>query len=92
VTVNFATNVNTGGEAQGDMIFDVEDFVGSSFGDNFTGDAGNNYIQSLGGDDTIDGGAGDDRIDSGAGYDTITGGIGNDTHIVETYNTAFGND
>ena len=89
VTVNFVTNVNTGGDAQGDTIFEVENFSGSQFADTFTGNADANYVQSLGGADVVDGGGGDDLLDSGAGYDTVTGGTGNDTHVHETYNTAF---
>jgi Ca2+-binding RTX toxin-like protein len=54
------------GEADGDQFFNIENLLGSAYGDNLTGDAGNNDIDpglSYGEIDTVDGGGGDiDRL------------------------------
>ena len=57
------------GEAQGDVLIDIERIEGSAFNDLFRG--GDRSM-------TIEGGAGDDRIVAGAGNDTIFGQDGND--------------
>ncbi|MGH7894372.1 MAG: calcium-binding protein, partial [Candidatus Binatia bacterium] len=46
--------------------------------DNFTGTAGNDFIQALDGNDTVFGVGGDDLIEGGAGFDNLRGGQGND--------------
>jgi len=63
VTVNLATNVNTGGDAQGDLLSGFENIVGSANADKLTGDAQANLF---------DGGAGGDTIIGGGGFDTVT--------------------
>ena len=70
VNVNLATHVGHGGFAEGDVIFEIENLIGSSFGDTLTGDSNAN---------TIDGGAGNDKIHGGGGIDKLFGGDGNDT-------------
>ena len=56
VTVNLETNINTGGDAAGDTLSNIEDLVGSDAGnDTLTGDAGNNQLSGLAGDDKLDG-------------------------------------
>lgn len=61
-----------------DTIINIENLLGSAFGDSLTGDAGDNYIGGqlgadtivgLGGDDILEGGVGDDRLDGGDGVD-----------------------
>ena len=79
VTVNLATNANSGGDAAGDMLTGIENLFGSRFGDNLTGDLNDNVISGLGGNDIIDGGAGNDRLFAGTGSDVLNGGTGNDT-------------
>jgi Ca2+-binding RTX toxin-like protein len=71
VTINLATNVNLGGEAQGDIITNVERISGSQFGDNITGTTGNQVFYGEGGDDVLNGGAGSDILYGGAGSDTF---------------------
>src|SRR5262249_57980160 len=51
---------NTGGDAQGDVLTNIEDLEGSTFNDTLTGDAGDNWFWGEGGADTINGGAGTD--------------------------------
>lgn len=82
VTVNLVTNVNSGGDAAGDTLTNIENVVGSQYGDTITGDANNNRIEGLNGDDILKGGLGNDALFGGAGadrfvYDTTV--WGNDT-------------
>jgi Ca2+-binding RTX toxin-like protein len=102
VTVNLATGVNTGGDAQGDTLTNIEDVIGSANADNLTGDGGGNTLDGGGGGDTIDGGGGSDKLNGGTGDDVlvfdasdslIDGGAGTDTVLVNGGNidlTAFG--
>jgi len=69
----------TGGDAQGDVLTNIQSIRGSEFGDTLIGDGGANLLVGNGGDDVIVGGAGDDVLDGGAGADSIDGGAGNDT-------------
>jgi Ca2+-binding RTX toxin-like protein len=79
VTVNLATGVNSGGDAQGDILIGIEDVFGSNADDTITGDGndnglnggnGNDVLNGGGGADTLRGDLGDDRLDGGAGLDT----------------------
>ena len=81
VTVNLATNVNTGGDAASDLLYNIEALVGSNYNDTLTGGSGDDTLQGGAGDDTLTGGAGDDVMDggTGTGNDTLTGGDGTDT-------------
>jgi Ca2+-binding RTX toxin-like protein len=79
VTVSLATGTGTGGDAQGDRLYGVENLSGSGSADRLTGDAGDNRLSGAGGADTLDGGAGDDIFAGGAGADSLVGGSGVDT-------------
>ncbi|WP_428673516.1 lectin-like protein [Reyranella sp.] len=70
VTVNLATGVNTGGDAQGDTLISIENVTGSANNDTLTGDGGGNVLTGLTGNDTLVGGAGNDMMFGGAGNDT----------------------
>ena len=70
VNVNLATHVGHGGFAEGDAIYEVENLVGSNFGDTLIGDSNANEIN---------GGKGNDIIHGGGGLDKLFGGDGNDT-------------
>ncbi len=76
-----------GGDAQGDLLYNFENVIGSRFADVLTGDTVNNRLNAgdgadalIGndGNDTLDGGAGNDGLNGGAGDDFITGGAGFD--------------
>jgi Ca2+-binding RTX toxin-like protein len=69
VTVNLATGIGSGGNAQGDTLVSIEGVYGGSGGDTLTGDAGANTLVGNGGDDVIQGGAGRDSMASGDGAD-----------------------
>jgi len=79
VNVNLATNVNTGGDAQGDSLTGFENVTGSNYNDTLTGDGNDNTLTGGAGDDTLVGGDGNDTLIGGAGNDTLVGGTGSDT-------------
>lgn len=78
VTVNLAINSAEGGDAQGDVISNLENLTGSAADDRLTGSDDDNRIEGGLGADLIDGGAGNDTIAGGGGADTLDGGIGLD--------------
>src|SRR5687768_9667393 len=75
VTVDLATGLGSGGQADGDQLFAIEGVTGSSHADRLTGTPGN---------DAIDGGAGADWLDGAAGGDSLAGGPGNDIYFVDS--------
>uniref|UniRef100_UPI00137A9221 calcium-binding protein n=1 Tax=Pseudomonas ovata TaxID=1839709 RepID=UPI00137A9221 len=97
VTVNLQTQVNTGGDAAGDVLTNIERVVGSHFNDTLTGDAATNYLEGGLGNDVIRGGDGNDYlyggltsqigpftlagVNNGPQADVIYGGNGNDTIV-----------
>jgi Ca2+-binding RTX toxin-like protein len=78
VTVNLATGVGVGGEAEGDTLIAIEDIGGGTGADRLIGDAGVNYLFGWAGDDILAGGEGGDMLFGGAGADTLIGGEGRD--------------
>jgi Ca2+-binding RTX toxin-like protein len=87
VTVNLETNINTGGDAQGDSLTSIENVTGSHHNDTLTGDSNDNTLTGGGGNDTLIGGAGNDVLIGGSGDDIFVGGSGIDT---ANYSTATG--
>lgn len=79
VNVNLATNVNTGGAAQGDSLYNVHALVGSPYNDSLTGTSVSEQFDGDAGNDTIAGGGGYDYYYfgtyAGYGHDTIINGI-----------------
>ncbi len=67
VNVSLATGTGTGGDAQGDTLYGVENLMGSDGADMLTGDAGANTLSGGAGDDTLRGLGGDDVMIGGAG-------------------------
>lgn len=72
VQINLLTNTNTGGDAEGDLLYNIEAVTGSNYGDTLTGSTGN---------ETFYGGLGNDTLDGGAGYDQLFGQEGDDTYL-----------
>ncbi len=68
----------TGGDAEGDTLKNIENIIGSWFDDVLTGDDDVNTIAGEAGNDTLIGGAGNDVLTGGAGNDRLSGGAGND--------------
>jgi Ca2+-binding RTX toxin-like protein/GH24 family phage-related lysozyme (muramidase) len=70
VSVNLATGIGQGGEAEGDTLSGIEQVTGSAFADRLTGSAGNDTLIGGSGGDVLVGGAGADILSGGAGFDT----------------------
>ncbi|MEQ1955197.1 calcium-binding protein [Mesorhizobium sp. CN2-181] len=78
VFIDRANNTATGGDAEGDVLLSIENFVGSSFDDGILGDSGGNAIIGGAGDDFLLGNGGNDVLIGGAGADNMSGGEGID--------------
>jgi Ca2+-binding RTX toxin-like protein len=63
VTVNLNTRTYSGGDSAGDVLYNIENIIGSIHADTITGDANNN---------TIKGGLGNGVLDGGTGTDTVS--------------------
>jgi Ca2+-binding RTX toxin-like protein len=88
VNVDLLAHTATGGDAQGDVLTNIENLYGSSNADHLTGDNGANTIGGELGDDTLVGNGGNDilageggndNLDGGDGADRLVGGDGIDT-------------
>lgn len=78
VDVDLTRATQIGGDAEGDVLIDIEHLRGSDYDDVLTGDSYNNHIRAEDGDDVLSGGAGDDRLWGSLGNDTLYGGSGSD--------------
>ena len=87
VTVDLAQGTFEGGHAQGDVVSNIENVVGSGHADVLRGDdnanrleggAGSDELGGGGGADMLDGGDGDDLLYGSAGADQLNGGTGHD--------------
>ncbi|WP_207282565.1 calcium-binding protein [Pseudomonas sp. FW300-N2F2] len=94
VQVDLLAGTASGGDAQGDVLANIDNLIGSQFNDTLTGNAYSNKLEGGAGNDLLYGGDGDDFIyggtvtdistlaltpSSGAQADTLYGGNGNDT-------------
>ena len=94
VLVNLSRGVGLRNEARGDRFVDIEQIIGSGFGDVLIGNDLVNRIEGRAGDDRISGLDGADVLLGGSGVDVITGGFGNDRIFgaVDPDNLFGGND
>jgi Ca2+-binding RTX toxin-like protein len=69
VVVNLFAGTASGGDAQGDTLFGIENLSGSQGNDSLVGDSGRNGLQGGNGNDVLIGGRGDDNLTGGAGAD-----------------------
>ena len=74
VSVNLATGHGHRGDAEGDLLFDIEELYGSPYNDGLLGNAGNNSIWGGNGIDNLNGGDGCDHLYGGVGDDRLDGG------------------
>lgn len=79
VAIDLADNYFAGGDAQGDVVYSVEDVFGSAYDDDIVGDEHDQYLYGRGGDDMLDGLGGNDSLWGGDGDDEIRGRSGDDT-------------
>lgn len=63
---------NSGGDALGDVLTNIENLKGSSFADHLIGNAQVNRLSGGDGDDVLQGGLAGDALDGGAGSDTAS--------------------
>ncbi|MEP3475786.1 MAG: cadherin domain-containing protein, partial [Hyphomicrobiales bacterium] len=85
VNVDLSDNLaESGGEAEGDTISNVEQIDGSNIGnDTITADNSGMQLKGWGGNDTLTGGTGNDTLVGGEGNDTLSGGDGSDLFIFQ---------
>ncbi|WP_170419562.1 cadherin-like domain-containing protein [Ruegeria atlantica] len=81
VSVDLESAEQTGGDATGDRLVDIEGLEGSDHADSLSGNAQDNIFLGGAGDDTLVGRAGSDTLDGGAGADRLDGGLGDDLLI-----------
>jgi Ca2+-binding RTX toxin-like protein len=84
VQVDLGSGVVAGGDAEGDVLVNIEHAWGSGGDDSLTGDANANYLLGNSGHDTLSGGDGSDGLYGGEGDDRLFGGAGNDTLYANT--------
>jgi Ca2+-binding RTX toxin-like protein len=77
-SANLPHTQHLGSEIVGDTMINVENAIGSAFGDSFWGSAANNRFEGMGGDDDLRGNAGNDILIGGEGSDIVWGGVGAD--------------
>lgn len=78
VTIDLANNIAFGGDAEGDVLINIENVMGSEHSDILKGDTGANILFGGAGDDELYAGDGNDLLLGGAGADLLNGGNGND--------------
>jgi Ca2+-binding RTX toxin-like protein len=78
VIVSLASGRGSGGTAEGDTLFNIENLYGSTYADRLYGDGGSNVLTGWYGNDVLKGGGGSDRLYGDSGSDTLEGGAGAD--------------
>jgi aryl-phospho-beta-D-glucosidase BglC (GH1 family) len=81
VNVDLARATQSNGDANGDVLVNIENITGSGHNDFLRGDGLANVINGAGGEDVLSG---------GNGADTLTGGSGNDRFVFENADGANG--
>ncbi len=82
VVLNLANQaLNTSTLLKGDIFASIEGVIGSTVGDNLTGDALDNILEGRAGNDKLFGGLGNDSLIGGVGTDSLTGGAGADSFV-----------
>ncbi len=79
VEINLETGTGKGGDAEGDVLLNIENVMGGRGNDRLTGNNVDNRLRGRQGNDTLNGGAGDDTLEGVEGNDILIGGAGNDT-------------
>lgn len=83
VVVDLLAGTAAGGNGA-DTLANLENVIGSTYGDDLSGDDGPNRLAGGPGDDDLVGRGGADELIGGAGSDTADGGAGADTCAAET--------
>ncbi len=93
VNVNLETGINTGGDAEGDILISIEKLQGSKHNDSLTGNTSDNIIYGDRGDDIIYGGADNDILYGEEGADTFVYGSSDTfgfTDVIKDFSVAEG--
>ncbi|KGF72480.1 hypothetical protein DO97_09000, partial [Neosynechococcus sphagnicola sy1] len=99
VLVNLSTGTGSGGDAEGDVLSNIENLVGSACDDTLMGNSVKNSLVGGAGNDSLNGGGDADTL-TGAGsgdlgvsiIDTLTGGAGSDVFVLGDATSAYYND
>lgn len=81
VQIDLSLGTASGGHAEGDLLCDIEDLVGSAWDDSLTGDWTDNRLHGVNGDDLLSGQDGNDILVGGNGNDVLFGDDGSDRLI-----------
>lgn len=89
INIDLAAGTSSGGYATSISFTNIENIWGSNFGDNITGDDGDNSLGGLDGVDNLNGGAGNDwfrvfEFEGSATEDAFDGGVGFDKFDFES--------
>ena len=82
VLVNLSSGAGLGGYAQGDTLANIQNLIGSNFGDTLTGNGGANVLNGGAGADTMTGLGGDDSYVVNVGADQVFEAVGGGTDTV----------
>jgi Ca2+-binding RTX toxin-like protein len=88
VTVDLTLRSGSGGDAEGDTLYEIEDLIGSDSRDTLIGSKFDNVLVGGSGGDTISGERGNDTIEGGSFGDALYGGEGVDILSYETSDAA----
>ncbi len=78
VVVSLQSGTAEGGDAEGDVLLNIESVTGSAYSDSLTGNDLNNTLEGGNGDDILVGGGGNDNLRGGEGANMLFGGTGDD--------------
>lgn len=78
VHINLTTGHAQGGDAEGDVLTNIENLMGTGFQDHLVGDQGANELRGRAGRDRLQGREGDDHLLGGRQADVLIGGGGAD--------------
>ncbi len=78
VNIDLALGTAAGGDAEGDVLLNIEGLSGTGNLDQLLGDDGDNVLSGRGSQDSLHGRDGDDILEGGAGPDLLDGGEGAD--------------
>lgn len=77
--ISLHDHTGSGGDAEGDQIWEIENVIGADGNDRIYGDKAANYLDGGKGNDDLSGSDGDDYLAGGAGDDQLNGYQDNDT-------------
>ena len=92
IEINLETGTGKGGQAEGDVLINIERILSGSGNDRLTGNNKDNTLTGTRGNDSLNGGEGNDELNGNLGDDRLTGGTGNDLFRFDPFVGRFGSD